>query len=176
MTVTLASNAATPGKYLTRAELDERRRGYSSKHVQAAVVVRFITLQSEYSVIWHSMKRLIFKGKASQRRRASSAALPACLAAALEQRGNANPLFPPAFFAFLERGGRALMMFSEKDRLHAEYEEKFAAPFAAQLAAHTAQIDKHVVPNANHVLALAEWQREMVDVSRAWLAQVQAAA
>ena len=161
MTVTLASNAATPAKYLTRAQLDSRRQGYYRRLLQPKSWWRLLTLQSEYGVIWRSMKRLIIKEKPATQ------AAPTVPTA--EQRGNANPLFPPAFFAFLKRGGRALMLFSEKDRLQSEYEEKFAAPFAEQLQPYLPQLQQHVVAEANHVLSFTPWQKEMVAVSRGWL-------
>jgi pimeloyl-ACP methyl ester carboxylesterase len=163
MTVTLASNAAVPGKYMTRKQLDGRRRRYLQKAFSPKAWVRFLTFKSEYSVIWHSMKRLWTRDAPAK----PAGAAPA--AEAIEQRGNANPLFPPAYFAFLQRGGQALMLFSEKDRLQSEYEEKFAEPFAAQIAPFEKQIHKHVIAKANHVMSLHEWQREMVDVSREWL-------
>lgn len=162
MTVTLASNAATPAKFLTRQQLDHRRKGYYRRLLSPISWWRLLTGQSEYGVILRSMKRLIIKEKPA----APAVAAPA---AAVEQRGNTNPLFPPAFFAFLKRGGRALMLFSEKDRLQSEYEEKFAAPFAEQLQPYLPQLHKHVVAEANHVLSFTPWQKEMVAVSRNWL-------
>ena len=167
MTVTLASNAATPAKYLTRAELDERRRGYYRRLLDPKSWWRLLTFQSECDVIWSSMKRLFLKDKPVPAT-AAGASSPSA-EEPLDQRGNANPLFPRAFFAFLERGGRALMLFSEKDRLYSEYDEKFAQPFAARLQAHLSQIQQHLIANANHVLSLHEWQREMVNVSTEWL-------
>lgn len=163
MTVTLASNAATPAKYMTRAQLDGWRRGYYRRLLQPKAWLRFLTFQSQYDVIWSSMKRLILNERTPKNLPPPSDPAP------IEQRGNANSLFPPAFFAFLQRGGKALMLFSEKDRLQAEYEEKFVTPYAAQLQDYLPQIRTHIVPNANHVLALHEWQREMVEVSREWL-------
>jgi pimeloyl-ACP methyl ester carboxylesterase len=169
MTVTLASNAAVPGKYLTRVQLDRRRDKYLRKIFSPQAWLRFLSFKSEYSVIWHSMKRLWAPKKAPPPSAAPQAVgAPGAPPQPIEQRGNANPLFPPAYFAFLERGGHALMMFSEKDRLQSEYEEKFAEPFAPKLAPYLAQIHKHVIPNSNHVMSLHEWQREMVDVCRQW--------
>lgn len=162
MTVTLASNAATPAKYLTRAQLDSRRQGYYRRLLEPKSWWRLLTFQSEYGVIWRSLRRLFIKESAP-------AAVPAT-AAAIDQRGNANPLFPPAYFAFLQRGGQALMIFSEKDRLQSEYEEKFAAFHLQQLAAYRQQIDQHVIPSANHVLSFHEWRDVMLDKSRSWLA------
>jgi hypothetical protein len=162
MTVTLASNAATPAKYLTRAQLDSRRQGYYRRLLQPKSWWRLLTLQSEYGVIWRSLKRLVIKEP-------PPAASPTA-AAAIDQRGNANPLFPPAYFAFLQRGGKALMIFSEKDRLQSEYEEKFVAFHQQQLAAYQAQIDQHLVAGANHVLSFHEWRDDMLARSRSWLA------
>ena len=172
MTVTLASNAAVPGKYLTRAQLDRRREKYLRKIFQPRSWLRFLTFKSDYGTIWHSMKRLWAPKKpaapapAAAAPQAGTASAPP---AEVQQRGNANPLFPPAYFTFLERGGPALMMFSEKDRLQSDYEEKFAELFAARLAPFDKQIHKHVIPTANHVMTFHEWQREMVDVCRQWV-------
>ena len=161
MTVTLASNSATPGKYLTSTQLDERRKGYFRNLLSLTSWWRLLTFKSEYSVIWHSLRQLFVKKRPVQ--------APAADAENLEQRGNANPLFPSAYFAFLERGGKAFMLFSEKDRLQSEYEEKFAEPYAARLVNYEGQIEKHVVRNANHVLAFHEWQQEMVEAARQWM-------
>lgn len=163
MTVTLASNAATPGKYMSGKQLDEMRGLYLRKLFNPVAWWRFITFRSDYSVMWHSMLRVIRKPAPKPVAAAPEAPVP------VEQRGNANPLFPPAYFAFLRRGGHALMLFSEKDRLYSEYEEKFVQPYAASLNEVAAQIETHLVPNANHVLSLHEWRREMVDKSRDWM-------
>jgi pimeloyl-ACP methyl ester carboxylesterase len=157
MTVTLSSAGATPGKYMTRTQLDARRRGYLKKLLSPTAWLRLLTFKSEYGVIWRSAKRLFVKDGATS------------TLTTVEQRGDANPLFPQAFFAFLERGGRALMLFSEKDRSPSQYEEKFALPFADRMQRFQSQIETHVVPKANHVLSLHEWQREMVDVCRGWI-------
>jgi len=169
MTVTLASNAATPGKYLTAAQLEGRFRGYMMKLLKPGAWWRLLTLQSDYSVIWHSVLRKFVKKPPAKAVATNAAEIPP------EQRGNANPLFPPAYFKFLERGGKAFMLFSGKDRLQSEYEEKFVQPFAARLQPFAPQIEQHIVPDANHVLSLHEWQREMVDASRAWMSKCFAA-
>jgi pimeloyl-ACP methyl ester carboxylesterase len=163
MTVTLASNAATPAKYMSGAELDAMRGLYIRKLLNPSAWLRFLTFRSDYSVAWHAMLRLIRKPKPKPVAASAEAPIPA------EQRGNANPLFPPAYFEFLRRGGHALMLFSEKDRLYSEYEEKFVQPYAEGLKPLAGQIEYHLVLSANHVLSLPEWRREMVDTSRAWL-------
>jgi uncharacterized protein len=161
MTVTLASNAATPAAYLTTAQVDQRRKGYVRRLLQPKSWIRFLTFRSEYGVIWRVVKRMFVKEPPKP--------APAPAAAAIEQRGNANPLFPRAYFNFLRRGGRALMIFSERDRLQSEYEEKFVQPFSAQLQQHLPQIEQHVIANANHVLSFREWQQEMLKLARGWL-------
>jgi len=166
MTVTLASNEATPGRYMTRTALDQRRRDYLRKLLRPQAWLRFLTFKSEYDVIWHSVKG---------RRTRPAPTLSDGVPGPVEQRGDANPLFPPAFLAFLARGGRALMLFSEKDRLTSQYEEKFVEPFAERLQPFLSQIDKHVVADANHVMSFHQWQREMVGVCRDWLVKLYAA-
>lgn len=168
MTVTLASNAAAPAKFMTSQQLDSMRLGYIRKLLRPGSWLRLLTFRSDYTVIWYSFKNMVARKK-------PQAAKAVVADAPLEQRGNANPLFPPAFFSFLQRGGRALMLFSGKDRLQAEYVEKFATPYAAQLTPFAPQVREHVVENANHVLSFPEWQREMVDVSRSWIASLEGA-
>jgi uncharacterized protein len=170
MTVTLASNAARPGQYLTRAQLDDRRGRYLRKMLSPTAWVRFFSFRSEYDVIWKAMKRVFVKDKP-----VAAAPVPAA-DAPIEQRGNANPLFPKAYFAFLRRGGKALMLFSEKDRLGSEYQEKFCEPYAAQLQPYLPQIEQHVIPEANHVLSFREWQVKMLDLSRGWITRLYPAA
>ncbi len=166
MTVTLASNAATPAKYLTQSELDVRRRGYYRRMMDWHAWWRLITLQSEYGVIWRSLKQLLGRRAAN---RSVSAGGAAATAGVADQRGNANPLFPRAYLSFLRRGGAALMLFSEKDRLFAEYEEKFRQPFEQELIDLQSRVTTHVVKNANHVLSFGEWQADMVTTSVMWM-------
>jgi uncharacterized protein len=164
MTVTLASNAATPAKYLTSLELDRARGHYLRRLADPRAWRAFLTFKSNYAVMWRVAMRELFQKKQPAENAPAPAQQPA------EQRGNANPLFPRAFMALLKRGGRAFMLFSEKDRLYAEYQDKFSLPHAEQLKPYLGQITEHLVANANHVLALPEWQREMVDTSKQWLA------
>ncbi len=168
MTVTLASNSATPAKYLTRKEIDMRRRGYYRRLWKPRAWWRFLTLQSEYDVIWRSMTQLVFGANPPPSRAPD---LTPVKEAGAEEKGNANPLFPGAFFSLLERGGKALLLFSGNDRQEAEYDEKFAQRYAERLQHYSSQVDRHLVANANHVLSLREWQDEMIGVSLKWMAK-----
>lgn len=165
LAIALSSDAATPARYLTRVELDSRRKMYYRRLLQPRSWVRLLTFQSEYRVILRSFKRLVIRDKVPKQ---TTVAAPLATPA-LE---NANPLFPPAFFAFLRRGGKALLLFSEKDRLPSEFEEKFTAPYAAALAPFAGQLRSHTVPSANHVLSMPEWRNEALDVCREWLREV----
>jgi len=156
------SGDATPAKYLTRVELDSRRKGYFKRLMQPKSWLRLLTFQSEYGVIWRSLKRMVIKDQAQKQTQASEPVQSMAL-------GNANPLFPPAFFAFLKRGGQALLLFSEKDRLPSEFEEKFTLPYAARLAPFQGQMKVHTVPGANHVLSMPEWRQEALAVTHRWL-------
>jgi predicted alpha/beta hydrolase len=162
MTVTLASDAAQPAAHLSEDELRYRRKGYFKRLVNPVSWWRLLTGKSEFGVIWRSLMTGI-------RRRPAPAPIPEGSELTPEQLGNVNPMFPEAYFAFLSRGGRALMLFSEKDRLYAEYREKFVALHAPRLARHGAQVTEHLVPGANHVISRREWRAEMLAVTERWL-------
>lgn len=176
VTVTLASNAATPAAYLTRSQLDQRRTKYFRKLLSPRAWLRFLSFKSEYDVIWRAMQRWILKTPPAASAVPAVATQTPADAAPSEQRGNANPLFPKAYFAFLQRGGKALMLFSENDRLGSEYQEKFCEPYAAQLQPYLQQIEQHMIPGANHVLSFREWQLRMLEHSRNWITRWYAAA
>lgn len=167
MNVTLSSNALTPARLLTEGQIQSRRKQYFRRLLQPKSWLRFLTFRSEYGVIWLALKRSFMKRRRPEKATPARANQP--------QTDNTNPLFASAFFAFLERGGQAFMLFSEKDRLHSEYLEKFAARFRDRLTPFKHQIKEHVVAEANHVLALEEWRQEMIDLSQRWLRDTYAA-
>ena len=78
-------------------------------------------------------------------------------------------MFPPAFFAMAESDRPMLLLFGGSDRLHFEFEEKFATRYAERLARLSSRCQVHVVPQANHVYTFDAWQREVVDRAAAWL-------
>lgn len=160
LAITLSGDA-TPARYLTRGELDSRLRKYLRRLREPRSWVRLLTFQSEYGVIWRALKRLVIRDRAVAN---TSQSAPDA-----SQLGNLNPLFPPAFLGFLRRGGRALLIFSEKDRLHSEYEEKFALPHAGVLEPFRSQIDGRVLANANHVISMPEWRADMLAMVREWI-------
>lgn len=162
MTVTLASDTPPSAAVLTTADLAYRRRHYLLRLLKPRSWWRLLTLQSDFGVLFRSLLT---------RRRKMPEPLPIPEGSALTpaQLANVNPQFPPAFFAFLARGGRALMLWSEKDRLHAEYLEKFVAFHEARLKTHAAQITEHLIPGANHVISQREWRADMLAATDHWL-------
>lgn len=169
MTVTLDSDSAMPSKYITTHELLQLRQGYIAKLFNPRAWLRLLTFRSDFGVIVRSMLTgLTARGKPKP----DAATTPLATSATLspEQLANVNPLFPSAFFAFLARGGRALMVFSEKDRMLGDWREKFVDLYPEQMRRFAPQVTEHVVLGANHVLSLREWQQEMHDVARRWLA------
>lgn len=171
MTVTLDSDSATPSKYLTQFELAHLRQGYIAKLLDPRAWLRLLTFRSDFGVIVRSM----LSGLTTKRPSAASGFAPQAgeepAAASLprEQLANVNPLFPTAFFAFLGRGGRALMVFSEKDRMLGDWREKFVDLYPEQMRRFAPQVTEHVVPGANHVLSERAWQQEMHAAAQTWL-------
>lgn len=163
MTVTLASDAARPAASMTQAEMALRRNEYLKRLWSPRAWQRFLTMKSPYGIVFRALLPRTF------RRRTATSDTDAATALTAEQLATVNPLFPKAFFAFLERGGRALMLFGEKDRFLAEYRGKFAAPHARRLAGVASRIDKHVIPGANHELSHPEFRREMLAACERWL-------
>lgn len=171
MTVTLDSDSATPSKYLTKFELAHLRRGYLAKLLDPRAWLRLLTFRSDFGVIVRSMLAGVGKRRPGAAIGSPPAAESAPAAAMLppEQLANVNPLFPTAYFAFLGRGGKALMVFSEKDRMLGDWREKFVDLYPEQMRRFDRQVTQHVVLGANHVLSERAWQEEMHAVAQRWL-------
>ena len=166
MPVTLDSDSAVPSKYLTRHDLAQLRQGYLGKLLNPEAWLRLLTFRSDLGTIIRSVAAG-FTDRLRGARRTGGAPRTATLPP--EQLANVNPLFPTAFFAFLGRGGRALMVFSEKDRMLGDWREKFVDLYPEQMRRFAPQVTEHVVPGANHVLSERAWQQEMHAAARTWL-------
>lgn len=170
ITPVLASRTADPAMYMTVGELVNIRRTYIEKLLNPKAWLRLLTFQSDMTLI----RRTLF-GPLEARLNAffakakATATVPEDTTAAPSEYDNANPLFPPAFFAMLTGQRPMLLVFGGSDRLQWEYEEKFAARYTERLKALPPVSDVHVIKQANHVLSLDEWQREMLEVTTSWL-------
>lgn len=162
ITPVLASKAANASAYMTVGELKTLRRGYFKNLASFTSWWRLLTFQSDYKLIWRSLMKPLLQKRTTPS--VTSEALPASAEA-----DNSNPLFAPAFFKMLGSRRPILLVFSGADRLYAEFQEKFLSRHGERLRAISTGYDVHVVPNANHVLSLREWEQEMLDVSARWL-------
>jgi hypothetical protein len=155
ITPLLASRSADPSLYMTRRQLDTIGQTYLGKITNLGAWWRFVTLRSDYRLLWRSLRQARQK--------------PAAAAAEPRELDNASPLFPPAFFEMLRTQRPMLLVFGGADRLHFEFEEKFVARHRDRLTAFRDAFHVHVVENANHVLSADAWQREMLAVAARWL-------
>ena len=159
ITPVLASRSANPSLYITSGQAAELRRTYLSKLVSPRAWFRLLTMQSDYSLLWKSLRR----AKPRKADEAPEAEVPP------PELDNASPLFPPSFFAMMESKRPILMVFGGADRLLWEYEEKFQARHKARLGELPQCYEVHTIAQANHVLSFEPWQQEMLTVSQTWL-------
>lgn len=168
ITPVLASRSAQPGLYMTAGQAAALQRTYLQKLMSPGAWLRLLTLQTDYRFMWRAM---------TQGFRASPPPTPTAIATGdvaspanpSEETDNANPLFPPAFFAMIESGRPILMVFGGSDRLLWEYEEKFVARHRTRLEGTVGVHEVHTIAQANHVLSFEPWQQEMLAVATNWL-------
>ena len=150
-------------RFLTDGQLNSMRQQYLGKLFSPKSWLRLLTFQSDYRVIWRILKRKLMPPRDTP------------VDAKIESPGkpddNTNPLFAPAFFDMVDSGRKILLIFSESDRLDWEYDEKFVRRHANRLKQHEAQFTVTVIPEANHILSMPEWQQAMLDQSTNWLKQ-----
>jgi pimeloyl-ACP methyl ester carboxylesterase len=161
ITPVLASRAADASKYVTVGQLEAFQKMYIRRLLAPQAWFRLLTFQTD--------NRLIGRMIAHWTRKLLRRAPPPPAATPPPEGDNSNPLFPPAFFRMLSTRRPMLLVFGGADRLHWEYEEKFASRYKAQLAEMPPLVDVHVVDQANHTLSFREWQDEMLEVSTRWL-------
>lgn len=160
ITPVLASRAADASLYMTETQVMHAKKRYFRSLVNFKAWWRFLTLRSDYRLVWRALiKPLIrpLKGKTPDGENDGAG------------KDNANPLFPPAFFNMLASNRPMLLIFSGADRLYGEFQEKFVAKYKDRLQHVASGYDMHIIPHANHVLSLREWQRQMLDIAAQWL-------
>ena len=157
-TPVLASRSADESRYMTVGMLENRRRQYLRRLLSPSAWFRLFTLKTDNRAIWKTIT-LPFR----RRQRLATPSTPPT------ENDNANPLFPPAFFAMLETGRPMLFVFGGSDRLRWEFDEKFVARYRDSLAGLQSGYDVHVVEDANHVFSLVSWQDEMLRVATGWI-------
>lgn len=163
MTTTLAMGEART-RFATQAELASLRRGYVHRLFNIKSWLRLLTFQSDYRTIARAVGQLFRRRKSAPP--SESQGTPGQKA---DAASNANPLFPPAFFAMTSKKKPILLIFSGADRLYWDFDEKFAQPFSSQLSDVRDLYELHIVENANHVFSLREWEQKMLELTCNWL-------
>jgi alpha/beta superfamily hydrolase len=156
-------------RFATSRQLAGIRRGYFKRLIKPEAWIRFLTGKTSYQVLWRSLKQMLPWG--SKVSTAKSPPIPAGVATTTP-RDDTNPKFPPAFLKFVASKRRMLLIFSGKDRLIWEFEEKFVARHGSKLDPLRDFFEVRIIENANHVLSDPEWVRQMLDMAEAWLNQV----
>lgn len=152
-------------KYMTDAQLSATRYGYLQKLWDPGAWrswVRFLTFQSDYSVIARSLlKPLLVRLQAKR----SAPVTPT----QNEGGDNTNPYFAAAFFSMVSTSRYVYLVFAGMDRLYWEFEKKFVEANRAQLESHASWYEIHVTKDANHIFSFREWEEDMLDQCSRWL-------
>lgn len=136
---------------------------------------RLITFQSDYSMI-SKASRLSVSGAARRIVRRSARPKVQGAPAAAPAAGSAvgtpsiiagsgiqfNEHFLAAYRAIVARGGKILFAFGENDNFRWEFDGEFAAKYPADVRAGERFTTIEIVPDANHMYTLREWQDEIL--------------
>ena len=155
-------------RFATSRQLVSIRRNYFKRLVKPESWIRFLTGKTSYYVLWRSLKQMLPWASAS----AGTTTRSQALAPTALPKDDANPKFPPAFLKFVGSKRRMLLIFSGKDRLIWEFEEKFENRYRTQLEPLRDYFAVKRIENANHALTDPAWVREMLDMAAHWLDQV----
>ena len=156
-------------KFVTDGQLSTLKEGYIKKLSNPDSWKRLLTFKSDYRVIAKILLkpfRKVVKGIKSNINTDddSEIIMPQEL-----QGSNVNPKFAPTFFKMLRNSKRMLLIFSGGDRLLWEFEEKFETIYEKKLKPYKDGYEVITIPEANHILALKEWEEEMHAHVTEWL-------
>ena len=160
MTTTLSMGDTARTEYASQGELAALRKSYLKRALDIKSWLRLLSFQSDFKAIAKSFGQAFAHNK-------PSFAGPRALESI--KPTNANSLFPPAFFDVTLSERPILLIFGESDRTYWDFDEKFAVPYAAQLAQVKQHFELHVVKEANHVFSFREWEDDMLLAATAWL-------
>lgn len=158
-------------KFVTEGHLSSLKEGYVKKLTDWESWKRLLSFKSDYRVIFKILAKPFRKMLNSAKNNIkqtdeSDMSLPKEL-----EGSNANPKFAPAFFKMLRGSRNMLLIFSGADRLLWEFEEKFESLYKSRLEPYKAQYEVITIQQANHILALKEWEDEMHNHVRDWMNQ-----
>jgi pimeloyl-ACP methyl ester carboxylesterase len=167
--VVLDGSNIDASRYMTATQLRGTRKRYLGKLRLLDPEVwrswkRFLTLQSHYSLVVRSLAQPVL----ARLRRGGAPSAPQEGQRAVEA-DNTNPHFAPAFLRMASSSRRMLLVFAETDRLLWDFEAKFLQRHRAAVEGHKDAYEVHIVPSANHIFSLSEWQEDMLARASAWL-------
>jgi hypothetical protein len=138
---------------LSSHEMRMYRMRYLRKLIRPSSWLRFLSLKSDYRLLWRTVRDALRLGKSPQ-------------PGAGDAEGAArdlNPYIPLGLFGMLGTGRPALVMFGEDDPLRYGFEERFMQAHWSTLEQHKSLFSYAVIAGANHILgepgAVAEANR-----------------
>lgn len=154
-------------RFATSQQLVSIRRNYFKRMFKPHSWVRFLTGKTSYYVLWRSLKHVLPWRSASP-----SATSTKGSADGVSPPDDTNPKFAPAFLRFIRSERQMLLIFSGRDRLRWEFDEKFLKRHAGDLEPLQSYFDVKIIPDANHILSDPAWVKQMLDHAVEWLEKV----
>jgi uncharacterized protein len=154
-------------KNITEGQLKSIKKGYLNKLLNLKAWTRFMTLKSNYRLIIKSLFRSFINQSVNHQNSLSKEQITD--ASWNKLTTNFNPHFLAAFKEMVSSSKKILLIFSEADRLHWEFEEKFMKPYQDDFKKYETHVEIHLVKNANHIFSDRECLNNMLDVSTSWL-------
>ena len=157
--VILDGTQVDPAIHMTEGQAESLRRSYYEKILDIGAWKRFLSLKSDFRVIWRILKPGAHKSNTKPGEGNG------------DEVSNFNPLFPLAFQKMVSSSRKLLLIFSDMDRLYWEYEEKFWQPYKVEYKDRMEYVDVRVLKNANHILSFPDSQKEMLKWTSDWLSK-----
>jgi pimeloyl-ACP methyl ester carboxylesterase len=161
--VILAGAGIDRSKFLTKVESALSRRDYTKKLFSLSSWARFLSLRSDYKFILRSFLKPLVSKKTDQPNRAGQDMISDAEPSQLKDqtiKDNFNPYIPTLFKNFLTTG-KILLFFGEADRYSWEFREKYMDRYCSELGRYQKNLEAHIVSQANHILSVSEWQKDM---------------
>jgi len=162
--VILDGTAQHAAANMTRGQLQSLRGRYVRKLFDPAAWLRLLSLRTDLRLLVASVFGARQRGRSGQRGALDGVPPPSTPPAA-----NLNSAFVRAYFRMLVARRPVALLFSGADRLHWEYQEKVAEPWASALQAAPSQPTIALIPNANHILGDPVWVQRALELTDEWL-------
>jgi len=168
--VTLAATDTESYENVSDGQLVRLRTKYIRKIIDPKSWIRLVTLKTDFRLLFQSLSRPVENVLRSGKRNGTDdQAFSGKDPESGGGGGNFNRLFPVAFFSMMSTNRRLLLIFSEKDRLYWEFDEKFLRPYRTRIEAYPNLIHLHIAKDANHIFSSPESQEEMMGKATSWL-------